>query len=175
MSTLISTRFILTHLLIVGLVLTFANHVAPANGVKTRASVMVDVTSESHQAIIKSYLHRSLRGLDDVKICDDVNLDLDIATFGISVMHMQRESGVHILSSVIQAFMSPSNLSSNARALLKGASSSWSWTHNPCIVWQHQLHSGGTGISDLNTHCEQIIAAFDAETLEAWRLRQANH
>ncbi len=163
MSTLISTRFIVTHLLIIGLVLTFANHVAPANGATTHARVIVDVSSESHQAIIKSYLHRSLRGLDDVKICHD----LDFGSFEISVLHTQREYGLHVLSVVIQFYMSPTTLSAGITPLLKHAV--FDRAYRPCIVLHHQLLSGGTD-KVLEAQCERIVAVFDTAYLEVWRL-----
>ncbi len=160
-STLISTRFIVTYLLIVGLVLIFANHVAPANRAPLLAKVIVDVTSENHQAIIESYLLRSLRKLDDVKIVND--LDSDALAFRIEVVHMQRESGLHILSTIIQGFIPPSNLKNPAYR---------SNVLRPCVVWNHLLHSGGSD-GGLHSYCEEVIAKFDTMALEVWRLEQS--
>lgn len=163
MSTLISTRFIVTHLLIVGILLTFANHVAPAKKEPFHAKVIVDVTSESHKTIIESYLRRSLRELNDVEIC--YGLDPDVITFGIEVVHMKRETGMHVLSTIIQGFIPPSNLRNPDWALNPMGDK-----ERPCIVYHHLLYSGGTDINSLYTYCEKIIATFDMQTIEAWRL-----
>lgn len=157
--------------LVICLGLGLANDVSPAKQFKVRSfGVTIEVASDHHKARIESYLRRSLRRIDDIEIVYDSPFRK------ISVVHLQRDSGLHIFSIVFLTCRASVSLSeAEADRLIRLPDDSITGlvvmaqvdkmnVETKGIVESHFLISGGS----LQEICESIIAQFDNE-LESMR------
>ena len=155
MSKFKSTRFIVTLLLTVSLVLTLTNQVSPANGVRFR--VRLKVVSDNYASKIQSYMSQALRALGDVAIDHD-NPDYTIYISNFDAGPLTHAFGVTILSRIPESRLSP-NLTEFEKQ----------WYREDAGLFNESYVTMSSGPMTVKDRCENIIAEFDGSILEDTR------